>query len=70
MSNRCWKEVESRQYPSTAKSAERKEESSDIWENRRKKDLKYVKVIGRKFLQLPKGGREEITKEQKEGEKT
>lgn len=32
--------MEPGQYPSTEKGAERKEESSSIWKNRRKNDLK------------------------------
>lgn len=71
MSNRCWKVVESRQYPSPAKSTERKEESSDICENRRKKDLNLFEGYRKEVLTITWGmERKKITREQKEGEKT
>lgn len=55
--------MEPRQYPSTGKGADRKEESSAIGE-KRKKGLK----IQRQYLQLPKGQRSEIPRERKKAE--
>lgn len=53
------------QFPFIGKGAERKEESSATG----KKNKKITKVMGRQYLQLPKGRRAEISREQKKGER-
>lgn len=52
------------QYPFIGKGAERKEESSATGKKNKNKN---TKVLGRQYLQLPKGQRAEISREQKKG---